>query len=590
MRNTKSPFRLALLVTCLLTLSVSAFADATVTIVNVNGPGVGFNDPTPVAPLPTNPGTTLGQQRLIAAQFAADLWAATLDSNVEIRVQASFNTRTCNATSAVLASAGTIQVFRDFPAAPQPNTWYHVALANKLQGVDLAPADGSNGPPNDLQIIFNVNLGQPGCLTGSFFYYGLDANEPPGQVDLVATALHEFGHGLGFSQFASVTTGALFDGRPDTYNRNLLDTTVNKQWPAMTNAERAASAINPRRVVWTGLQVTADVPAVLSLGTPLLTVNLPVAIANNYSVGAADFGPPLSAPGITGNVVLGLDPADAAGPSTNDGCSPFTNAAAVAGNIAMVDRGTCGFIIKVKNAQNAGAIAVIVADNVAGGPPAGLGGADPTITIPSVRITQADGNTIKAHLGTGVNATLGVNMAIRAGADAAGRAMLYTPNPVVGGSTISHWDTSASPNQIMEPSINGSLPHSITVPQDLTMSLMRDVGWFADADLDGVADGVDNCPSVPNGGQADNDGDGQGDVCDTDDDNDGDPDANDNCPLTANPGQEDFDLDGIGDACDSATGPVTNKDQCKNNGWMRFDTPRTFSNQGDCIQWFNTGK
>ncbi len=37
---------------------------------------------------------------------------------------------------------------------------------------------------------------------------------------------------------------------------------------------------------------------------------------------------------------------------------------------------------KVKNAQVAGAIAVLVADNVAGGPPAGLGGVDPTITIP----------------------------------------------------------------------------------------------------------------------------------------------------------------------------------------------------------------
>ena len=52
--------------------------------------------------------------------------------------------------------------------------------------------------------------------------------------------------------------------------------------------------------------------------------------------------------------------------------------------------------MKVKNAQDAGAIGVIVADNVAGSPPAGLGGADPTITIPSVRVTLADGNTLKA--------------------------------------------------------------------------------------------------------------------------------------------------------------------------------------------------
>ena len=37
-------------------------------------------------------------------------------------------------------------------------------------------------------------------------------------------------------------------------------------------------------------------------------------------------------------------------------------------------------------------------------------------------------------------------------------------------------------------------------------------------------------------------------------------------------------------------GPPTNKDQCKNGGWQTFNTPRAFKNQGDCIQYFNTGK
>jgi hypothetical protein len=37
-------------------------------------------------------------------------------------------------------------------------------------------------------------------------------------------------------------------------------------------------------------------------------------------------------------------------------------------------------------------------------------------------------------------------------------------------------------------------------------------------------------------------------------------------------------------------GPPANKDQCKNGGWQTFNTPRTFKNQGDCIQYFNTGK
>ena len=100
----------------------------------------------------------------------------------------------------------------------------------------------------------------------------------------------------------------------------------------------------------------------------------------------------------------------------------------------------------------------------------------------------------------------------------------------------------------------------------------------ADVDGDGIADAVDNCPSVSNPSQLDTDGDGLGDVCDVlcpndptnDADNDGicggadpcpsDPtnDADndgicggvDNCPTVANAGQSDTDGDGVGDVCD----------------------------------------
>src|SRR4029453_18324894 len=74
-----------------LSIPANVHAAAKVTIVNNDGPGEGFNDPTPVVPVGGNPGTTLGQQRLIAFQYAADLWGATLDSNVEIDVRAAFD-------------------------------------------------------------------------------------------------------------------------------------------------------------------------------------------------------------------------------------------------------------------------------------------------------------------------------------------------------------------------------------------------------------------------------------------------------------------------------------------------------------------
>jgi hypothetical protein len=85
-------------------------------------------------------------------------------------------------------------------------------------------------------------------------------------------------------------------------------------------------------------------------------------------------------------------------------------------------------------------------------------------------------------------------------------------------------------------------------------SAVCDVGaseFTPDQDNDGVPDATDNCPTVANPGQENNDGDAQGDACDPDDDNDGVLDTNDNCQFVANPSQSDIDFDGIGDACDA---------------------------------------
>src|SRR5919112_644880 len=106
----------------------------------------------------------------------------------------------------------------------------------------------------------------------------------------------------------------------------------------MTNAERQASAINDGNLVWTGAQTAADLRGVL--GTPRARVNAPSTIANNYAVGTAEFGPAVSPGGTTANVVLSA-PADA--------CTALANPATVAGRIALVDRGSCNFTVKVKN-------------------------------------------------------------------------------------------------------------------------------------------------------------------------------------------------------------------------------------------------
>jgi len=112
------------------------------------------------------------------------------------------------------------------------------------------------------------------------------------------------------------------------------------------------------------------------------------------------------------------------------------------------------------------------------------------VTIPTVSLSLADGNGFATASPT-PNATLGKNPAVRAGADPAGRVRLFMPNPVQGGSSGSHYDSIAFKNLLMEPAINPDLTHELTAPDDLTLELMRDVGWFADADLDGEADSTD---------------------------------------------------------------------------------------------------
>lgn len=475
-------FAMMLVLAC----SSSVFASATIVINNIDGPGEGFNDPTPAAPVGGNAGTTKGQQRLIAFTFAANIWGATLDSNVPIVIQAAFNPLAPN----VLGSAGTTFIFRDFPGtglypgAEFPGTWYGSSLADKRAGLELNP-----GFP-DINAQFSSNFN---------FYLGLDNNHGA-LPDLVVVLLHEFAHGLNFQTFVSASSGANFAGFTDIYARHLLDNTTNLHWDQMTQAQRQAAATKFGRVVWDGADVNGDVPNVLSFGSPEVRVLTPAGIAGPYQFGTAAFGPVLSSPGVSAQVVDAQDAANAAGPTTTDGCTAFTNAAAVAGKIALVERGTCGFALKARNATNAGATGVIIYNQLANVNAAPPGMADDGIngvfvTIPTVSMTRADGLAVLGQVPTGTTAKLSIDLSVRAGADAAGRARLYAPFPVAAGSSISHYDTVAFRNLLMEPAINGDLTHNLKAPDDLTLELLRDVGWFPDADLDGLADNFDCEPN-----------------------------------------------------------------------------------------------
>src|SRR5690606_29871023 len=125
----------------------------------------------------------------------------------------------------------------------------------------------------------------------------------------------------------------------------------------------------------------------------LFSVNTAGSHQGNYNGELAGFGPGLPSPPITANLAVVIDDNASGGTDANDGCENITNAANINGKIALIKRGNCDFVVKVKKAQNAGALAVVMVNNVAGAPIV-MGGEDPTINIPAVMISMNDGNPI----------------------------------------------------------------------------------------------------------------------------------------------------------------------------------------------------
>jgi hypothetical protein len=233
----------------LLSFSTDVFS-ATISIINGDGAGEGFNDTTIVAPIPGNNAITLGQQRLNAFTAAAEYWGNLLGSNVVIEVMASMDPLFCDASSAVLGSAGPLSAGRDFPNAPRSNTWYPVALANSLAGVDLDPT------VPDIGAQFNSDIdNNNSCLSNHNWWYGIGGFTPASSTSFYETVLHEIAHGLGFLTFVD-SNGLKFDGRDDHFMQFLLNNSNGKKWPVMTDGERYTSSRN-NNLVWWGSNVVS---------------------------------------------------------------------------------------------------------------------------------------------------------------------------------------------------------------------------------------------------------------------------------------------------------------------------------------------
>ena len=429
---------------------------AQISVVYPDPAGTGFNSTEARAPVGGNPGQTLGEQRRNVMAEAVRVWEQFLDVRGPVVVEAVFAQQACGPTGGTLASAGPRSGQFNFPGAPVRDTIYPSSLVNHL-----AEDDRFGGAEIGVTVNSNID-GNPNCLAGVGFYYGIDNNNGR-QVNLLATLTHELGHGLGFVSFANGQTGALALGRPDIFTSFLRDEEVGLDWTAMSDAQRAASAVNDPFLVWKGENTAAAATELLRVNSADLTFTDANGDSQTVQGAAATFGGAFPGDGFTANLAVyddGVAP-------TADACEDAINRAELSGAIALVDRGACTFEDKAFRAQSAGAIAMVVADNGPGGL-INPSGTRTDVTIPILFISQADGQALRAVAGSEVAVGQPVLQGVTNGL-----VRMFAPNPFQGGSSVSHFSSDLSPNALMEPS-SGARDRE---DPDLALTLFKEIGW-----------------------------------------------------------------------------------------------------------------
>lgn len=240
--------------------------------------------------------------------------------------------------------------------------------------------DSFNGAGATMDSIFNRGWG---CVNAS--WNGSYISFCPGTTSDDVTA-HEWGHA-----YTEYTHGLIYAWQPGALNEAYSDI-----WG------ETIDRLNGRQ---TDVPDNARTPGACTVSTPLppaLTVNQPSTLAAPSALGTAQFGPQSFS--VTGDVVVALS----ASGVPSQGCSAtYSNASAVAGRIAYVDRGSCTFTVKAANAAANGAIGLIIGNNQGGTTVINMSGSVPGLTMPSVMIPQNDAALFKTAIAGGqVNVTM----------------------------------------------------------------------------------------------------------------------------------------------------------------------------------------
>ncbi|MET0286819.1 MAG: PA domain-containing protein [Polyangiales bacterium] len=440
--------------------------------------GAGFTDSTPVQPVGGNQGTTRGEQRRRALARALEIWGAALDSPTPIVVRATFPELGCTPEGAVLGQAYAWQYIRNLPG-DVGGPYYPSALADRIVGRDLS----ANQP--DLAIELNASVDLAACAgVAGGWYYGIDSVTPEGENDLIQVALHELAHGLGFASSIDPQTGtSQFSAGVDVYTTHLLDLDQNKHWDELSAAERIVSAGNVRRLVFDGEHAQEMARGRLASGVPTLSITPAVAnVTLTRAVSDVELATNAAKMPVSGPMVL-ANPTDACSGPIND----------VSGAVVVLENGPdCAWQDALARLGAKGAVGAVFVVSAPASSPAepldAFGYGNPS-SVRAVTVSIPTGITIaNAIQRDAYTATLAGEADALLGADVEGRPLLFASQPALRGSSLSHFDSLARPNLLMEAYVQGGSNHDV----DLTLAVLRDIGWARNCG-NGALDADEQC-------------------------------------------------------------------------------------------------
>jgi len=210
-----------------------------------------------------------GAARRAALEYAVARWQTALGGTTPITLHVAFDPLGGDGASALLASTAPVTVHRNFPHAPLADTLYSAALANQLAEDDL------NGPDlAEIDIIFNADVDGLVTLGSVGWYYGTDG-EPGSDIDFVTIAMHEIGHGLGFSNQIAAALGRFAFNVPGIFD-------IHTARPRVGRLAELLPA--ERRVAWLSNQLIWDGPYVFAANNGAAELYAPDPFINGSSV------------------------------------------------------------------------------------------------------------------------------------------------------------------------------------------------------------------------------------------------------------------------------------------------------------------